>query len=102
MDTQGRRLAGLLLRPDGTDVSDPVAAELAGVSREAGRAVRLLGLGEWRGLAVECADGNLHLVPPTAETLLLASADAGTPAGRLGLVAERAAAAARRWLERLE
>ena len=101
VDGQGRRLAGLLLAGRGADVSDAVAAELAGVAREADRTARLLDLGEWRALAIECEDGNLHLLAPTAETLLLASGDTGTPSGRLALVAERAAVAARRWLERL-
>jgi predicted regulator of Ras-like GTPase activity (Roadblock/LC7/MglB family) len=101
VDGQGRRLAGLLLTSRGADVSDAVAAELAGVAREADRTARLLDLGDWRALAIECEEGNLHLVAPTADTLLLATGDVDTPAGRLALVAERAAVAARRWLERL-
>lgn len=101
VDNQGRRLAGLLLTGRGVDVSDAVAAELAGVAREADRTARLLDLGDWRALSIECEDGNLHLLPPTAETLLLATGDTGTPSGRLALLAERAAVAARRWLERL-
>ena len=102
VDAQGRRLAGLLVAPGGEDVSDAVAAELSGVSREAARAARLLGFGNWRGLAVECADANLHLLPPTEGTLLMVVAEPATPPGRLAVVAERVAASARRWLERLE
>lgn len=101
VDQQGRRLAGLVLGSGGHDASDTVAAELAGVSREADRAVRLLGLGHWRLVTVESGDQQLHLVPPTPETLLLAIAHPGTPAGRSALQAERAAAAARAWLERM-
>jgi tetratricopeptide (TPR) repeat protein len=101
LDGQGRRLAGSIGAPGAADRSDTVAAELAGVSREAGRAARLLGFGAWRGLAVECPEANLHLVPPTEDTLLLVVAEAATPPGRLALVAERAAASAHRWLERL-
>jgi predicted regulator of Ras-like GTPase activity (Roadblock/LC7/MglB family) len=101
VDGQGRRLAGLLLGSDGADHSDAVAAALGGVAREAGRAVRLLGLGAWRAVTAETAGGTMHLVAPSEETLLLAVAEPGVPPGRLALIADRAAAAARRWLEKL-
>ncbi len=99
VDAQGRRLAGRL--DDAADRSDAVAAELAGVGREAERAARLLGLGAWRSVGVECREAQWHLVPPTPETVLLAVGSPATPAGRLALVTERSAASARRWLERL-
>lgn len=101
VDGQGRRLSGSLSRLDGGDGSDAVAAELVAVSREATRATRLLGLGAWRSLAVESGGIQFYLLPPTDDTMLLARADAATPPGRLALFAERAAASARRWLERL-
>lgn len=100
VDAQGLRLGGGL-RAGGADVADEVAAQLAGVSREAARAARMLELGEWESLAVECPGRNFHLSPPTPDTVLLAARDPGTPAGRLALVAERATRAARRWLEQL-
>lgn len=100
-DGQGRRLAGSVRTARGEDVSEPLAAEAAGVGREAERTARLLELGEWRSLNVECEDGQLHFVAPAPDLVLVAMADPGTPAGRLAIVAERAAAAARRWLERL-
>lgn len=101
LDQHGLRLGGGIRNEDGADVSDTVAAHLAGISREAGRAARLLGFGEWESVAVECEDGNAHLVAPTAETVLLTVRDVSVPAGRLGLIADRAAQAARRWLEEL-
>jgi tetratricopeptide (TPR) repeat protein len=100
VDAHGLRLGGGLVAA-GANVADEVAAQLAGVSREAARAARLLELGEWESLAVECPGRNFHLSAPTADTVLLAARDAGTPAGRLALVAERATRAARRWLEQL-
>ena len=100
VDAHGLRLGGGLVA-GGRDVADEVAAQLAGVSRESARAARLLELGEWESLAVECPGRNFHLSAPTAETVLLAARDPGTPAGRLALVAERATRAARRWLEQL-
>ena len=101
LDQHGLRLGGAIRNDDGADVSDAVAAHLAGVSREAARAARLLGLGPWQSVAVECEEGNAHLVAPTTDTVLLTVRDVSVPAGRLAIVADRAAHAARRWLEGL-
>jgi tetratricopeptide (TPR) repeat protein len=99
IDGHGLRLGGELASPDGHEAGDHVAAQLAGVSREAARATRLLGLGSWHAIAIECPDGHLVLAQPTADTVLLASRDRSVPMGRVGLLAERAARAARTWLE---
>lgn len=102
VDAHGLRLSGAVTRDDGVDVSDAVAAEVAGVAREAARAARLLELGAWKSVAVECAGTQLHLVPPATDTVLLARARGDAPGGRLAIATERAAQAARRWLERGE
>jgi predicted regulator of Ras-like GTPase activity (Roadblock/LC7/MglB family) len=102
VDANGLRLTGALRSPGNEDVADRVAAELAGVSKEASRTSRLLGLGSWQAIAVELPDGHLFLVPPTSDTLLLAVRDASLPMARLGLIAERAAKEARDWLGRHE
>jgi tetratricopeptide (TPR) repeat protein len=99
IDGNGLRLGGELASPDGQEAGDHVAAQLAGVSREAARATRLLGLGSWHAIAIECPDGHLVLAQPTADTVLLASRDRSVPMGRVGLLADRAARAARTWLE---
>ena len=99
IDGNGLRLGGELASSDGEEAGDRVAAQLAGVSREAARATRLLGLGSWHAIAIECPDGHLVLAQPTADTVLLASRDPSIPMGRVGLLAERAARAARTWLE---
>ncbi len=101
LDANGLRLGGGIRNPSGADVSDAVAAHLAGVSREASRAARLLSLGAWVSLSVESSDGTLHLTAPTAATVLLTVRGASVPAARLALLADRAGEAARRWLERL-
>ena len=80
---------------------DRVAAQLAGLSREAARATRLLGLGGWHSIAVETVDSHLFLSAPTAETVLLALREPSVPMARLGLLAERAGRAARHWLEQI-
>jgi tetratricopeptide (TPR) repeat protein len=99
IDGNGLRLGGELASPDGVEAGDRVAAQLAGVSREAARATRLLGLGSWHTIAIECPDRHLVLAQSTADTVLLASRDPSVPIGRVGLLAERAARAARTWLE---
>jgi tetratricopeptide (TPR) repeat protein len=99
VDSNGLRMNGTLLSPSNEDVGDRVAAELAGVSKEASRTSRLLGLGTWQAIAVESPEGNLYLVAPTPETMLLTVRDPSLPMARLGLIAERAARDARQWLE---
>jgi len=98
VDGNGLRLSGNLRSPSNEDVGDRVAAELAGVSKEASRTAKLLGLGAWVAIAVESPEGNLFLVPPTPQTLLLTMRDSSLPMARLGLIAERAARDARAWL----
>jgi predicted regulator of Ras-like GTPase activity (Roadblock/LC7/MglB family) len=100
VDGKGLRLNGTLRGPNNEDVGDRVAAELAGVSKEAARTTKLLGLGGWRAIAVEAPDGNLFLLAPTPETLLLTVREPSLPMARLGLIAERAARDARDWLDR--
>jgi tetratricopeptide (TPR) repeat protein len=99
VDAQGLRLGGALAEDPLGEAGDRVAAQLAGVSREAARATRLLGLGAWHSIAIESPDGQLFLTAPSAETVLLAARDRSVPPARVALLAERAARAARDWLE---
>ena len=100
VDGKGLRLNGTLRGPNNEEVGDRVAAELAGVSKEASRTTKLLGLGGWHAIAVEAPDGNLFLVAPTPDTLLLTVREPSLPMARLGLIADRAAKEAREWLGR--
>ena len=100
IDGAGRVLGGALKDKAGTDVTDTVAAYLAGVSQEAARTAKLLGLGAWMGLSAEGQHGNVHLAHPTPEALLLVVRERGMPLGRLAILAQRATAMARRWLEK--
>ena len=99
IDGAGRVLGGALRDKSGTDVTDAVAAYLAGVSQEAARTAKLLGLGAWNGLSAEGLHGNVHLAHPTPDALLLVVRERGIPLGRLTILAQRATAMARRWLE---
>jgi predicted regulator of Ras-like GTPase activity (Roadblock/LC7/MglB family) len=99
VDANGLRLGGRLTEEAGDPAGDRVAAQLAGVSREAARATRLLGLGSWQTIAVESPDGHVVLTQANADTILLAAREASLPMGRVTLLAERAARSARTWLE---
>jgi len=99
LDAKGQVLGGALKDPRGRDVTDAVAAYLAGVSHEAARTTKLLGLGRWSGVAAEGKLGHIHLTPPGGDAVLLVVRDRSVPMGRLAIIAQRAAAAARRWLE---
>ena len=100
LDSSGRVLGGALKDPGGSDVTDAVAAYLAGVSQEAARTAKLLALGAWTGVAAEGKLGHVHLTAPTGDALLLVVRDRAVPMGRLAIIAHRAAGAARRWLEK--
>ncbi len=100
IDGAGRVLGGALRNRSGSDVTDAVAAYLAGVSQEAARTAKLLGLGAWNGLSAEGQHGNVHLAHPTPEALLLVVRERGMPLGRLAILAQRATTMARRWLEK--
>ena len=99
VDGNGLRLNGTIRNPANEDVGDRVAAELAGVSKEAARTSRLLVLGPWQSIAVELPDWNLFLVPPTPDTLLLTIRESSLTMARLALVADKAVREAREWLE---
>ncbi|HEY7681023.1 MAG TPA: hypothetical protein VH879_00145 [Gemmatimonadales bacterium] len=101
VNRDGLRLGGGVAGPDGRDLSEEAGAILAGTTREAGRAAKLLNLGEWASLTLEGTTVNACLLNPTPDTSLLAAVEAGRPAGQLAFFAERAARAARAWLERM-
>ena len=99
LDLAGRVLGGALKDPQGQDVTEAVAAYLAGVSQEAARTAKLLGLGVWSGLSAEGPAGHVHLSQPRGDALLLVVRDRAVPLGRLAILAQRASHMARRWLE---
>lgn len=97
----GLRIGGGLASSAGEDVSEVAAALVSGAAREATRAAKLLDLGEWRHVTVECADLSFCLLQPTPDTGLIAAMDTSLPVGQLHFLAERAGKAASTWLERV-
>lgn len=99
VDASGLRLGGRLADGPADAAGDRVAAQLAGVSREAARATRLLGLGAWHTISAESPDGHVVLTPAGPDTVVVAAREPAIPMGRVALLAERAARSARAWLE---
>jgi tetratricopeptide (TPR) repeat protein len=99
LDARGLVLGGVLQDPRGLTVSDDVAAYVAGAAQEAERAGRLLELGAWESLECEGQEGHLHVSVPATDALLVVRRDRAVPAGRVALLARRAAGAARAWME---
>ena len=103
VDANGLRLAGSLPAPDGAETGDRVAAQLAGVSREAARATRLLGLGTWQAITVESPDAHFVLVPPDRRDRAARGAGAFAPDGARRRWWRSARRARRKsWLERVQ
>jgi len=101
VDADGLVLAGSYSDVNGQDVSEIVGAELAGVSGEAERAMRHLGLGAWTSLLVEADDAVLAMTPAPVGSLLVVAASKQTPVGLVRLLLDRALTRARDWLARV-
>jgi predicted regulator of Ras-like GTPase activity (Roadblock/LC7/MglB family) len=99
LDSQGLRLVGGVGSHDDGAIGDAVAAEASSAFREAERAARLLGLGEWRHLLIEGAGARVALVPVKGGAGLLIRRPVTAPAGRMLAFANRAVQAAAAWLE---
>lgn len=101
VDADGLVLAGAYADLSGLDVAEVVAAELAGVSSEAERAMRHLGLGAWTSLLVEADDAVVAMTPAPLGSLLVVATSRQTPVGLVRLLLDRALTRARDWLARV-
>jgi predicted regulator of Ras-like GTPase activity (Roadblock/LC7/MglB family) len=99
LDSHGLVMAGGVKSSTGDDVSELAAAALAGVSGEASRTASYLNLGAWSAIVAEAEQANVVLSPVGEGALLMLRRDRGTPVGLAVRIAERAKAAAARWLE---
>ena len=98
LDEDGLVLAGAYMGPDGADIAQEVGAGLSGVSEEAGRAMRHLGMGAWNSLVFETEGATLAMAPGPDGGLVLVAASRATPLGFVRRLLERVGDRARAWL----
>ena len=98
LDEDGLVLAGAYVGPDGNDIAQEVGAGLSGVSEEAGRAMRHLGMGAWNSLVFETDGATLAMAPGPDGGLLLVAASRATPLGFVRRLLERVGERSRAWL----
>ena len=98
LDRDGLVLAGAYHTWDGRDVAQEIGAELSGVSDEATRATRHLGIGTWRSIIFETEVATVAMAPASSDGLLVLAVGSATPLGLTRRLLERCAAHARSWL----
>ena len=98
LDADGLVLAGRYVAVDGRDLAADIGAQLSGVSDEASRAMRHLGLGGWRQIVFESEAASVAMAPIQDGVLLVAAARP-IPLGFVRRVLERAVDRAAAWLE---
>lgn len=98
LDATGLVMAGTYYTHDGRDVAQEVGAELSGVSDEARRAMRHLGLGDWSSLTVETDAAVIAMAPMRDDALVLVAASKASPLGLVHRVLDRCVARAAAWL----
>ena len=81
LDEHGLVLAGGYEAADGRDIGQEVGAQLGGVSEEATRAMRHLGLGPWTSIVFETDQATVAMAPGAEHSLMLVSASRATPVG---------------------
>lgn len=107
----GSVLAGTYVASDGRDRARAIGATLSGVSGEATRATRHLGLGAWRSIVFETEAAVVSISPAAAatnnggahgrgghESLLMLTAPPSAPLGSLRRMLDRCVARAASWL----
>jgi predicted regulator of Ras-like GTPase activity (Roadblock/LC7/MglB family) len=99
LDKDGFVLAGLYIDGDGTDVAEEIGAQLSGVSEEARRAMRHLGLGDWHSITFETEAATIAMAPAPRDALLLVAAARERPLGLVARLRESAVRRAAEWME---
>ena len=99
LDRDGYVMAGQHVGADGRDVGADIGAQLSGVSDEADRAMRHLGLGRWRQIVFEAEAASVAMAPG-GDGVLLVTAPRAVPLGFVRRLLERSLERAHRWLER--
>lgn len=97
LDSDGLVLAGRYVAADGRDLAADIGAQLSGVSDEAGRAMRHLGLGAWTQIIFETEAASVAM-SPSQDGVLLVAAARPIPLGFVRRVLGRALVRARDWM----
>ena len=102
VDSTGLVLAGAYYQEGGSDIGAEVSAALSGVSDEAVRATRYLGIGAWRSITFETEAANVNIAPVEGDgdALLLVAAAPTVPLGAFRRTVTRCARAAASWCEK--
>ena len=98
LDADGFVLAGLYVDADGADVAEEIGAQLSGVSEEARRAMRHLGLGDWQSITFETEAAVIAMAPAPRDALLLVAASREQPLGLVARLREQALRRAAAWM----
>jgi predicted regulator of Ras-like GTPase activity (Roadblock/LC7/MglB family) len=101
LDADGYVVAGEYLTADGGDRGAEIGAQLSGVSEEATRAMRHLGLGRWRQIVFEAETASVAMAPSGGGVLLVA-APRSVPLGYVRRLLERSLERARLWTRERE
>jgi tetratricopeptide (TPR) repeat protein len=86
LDAHGYVLAGAYVVADGRDVAQEVGGALSGVSDEAQRAMRHLGLGEWSSIVFETEVASVAMAPVAQDEDIAIALVAAARTVPLGLV----------------
>lgn len=98
LDADGFVLAGLYVDADGSDVAEEIGAQLSGVSEEARRAMRHLGLGDWQAITFETEAAVIAMAPGPRDALLLVAAARERPLGLVARLRDQALRRAAEWM----
>jgi tetratricopeptide (TPR) repeat protein len=98
LDREGLVLAGTYVVAGGVDVSQEIGAALTGISDEARRAMRHLGLGDWSSIVFESEAARVAMAPAPEDGIVLVAAAPTMPHGLVRRVLDRVATRARAWV----
>jgi tetratricopeptide (TPR) repeat protein len=99
LDREGLVLAGTYVVAGGVDVSQEIGAALTGISDEARRAMRHLGLGDWASIVFESEAARVAMAPAPEDGIVLVAAAPTMPHGLVRRALDRVAARAKEWVE---
>jgi tetratricopeptide (TPR) repeat protein len=98
LDRDGFVLAGAYFTSAGADIGQEIGAELSGVSDEAQRATRHLGIGDWTSIVFETEAATLSMAAAGDDGVLLLATGQSTPLGLARRLLVRCAGRARSWM----